>query len=51
MTDCTNRQMVFPFYKQRPLTVNFKGGDISSDGGMLFVRQMDERLKIVECLL
>ena len=48
MTDCTNRQMVFPFYKHKPLTSNFKGGDISSDGGMLLLRQLDERVKIVE---
>src|SRR5271157_1393474 len=48
MTDCTNGQMVFPYYKHKPLTVNFKGGDISSDGGMLFVRQLDERLGIVD---
>ena len=48
MTDCTNTQMVFPFYKQKALTVNFKGGDISSDGGMLLLRQLDERLKIVD---
>ena len=48
MTDCTNGQMVFPYYKHKPLTVNFKGGDISSDGGMLLVRQLDERLGIVD---
>jgi hypothetical protein len=48
MTDCTNGQMVFPYYKHKPLTVNFKGGDISSDGGMLLVRQLDERLRIVD---
>ena len=48
MTDCTNRQVVFPYYTHKPLTVNFKGGDISSDGGMLLVRQLDERLRIVD---
>jgi hypothetical protein len=48
MTDCTQRQMVFPFYRHRALTANFKGGDISSDGGMLLIRQLDERVKIVE---
>ena len=48
MTDCMNPQMVFPFYKHKALTVNFRGGDISSDGGMLLVRQLDERLKIVD---
>jgi hypothetical protein len=40
--------MVFPYCKHKPLTVNFKGGDISSDGEMLLVRQLDERLKIVD---
>jgi len=48
MTDCTQRQMVFPFYRQRALTANFKGGDISSDGGMLLIRQLDERVMITE---
>ena len=48
MTDCTNRQVVFPYYTHKPLTVKFKGGDISSDGGKLLVRQLDERLKIGE---
>jgi hypothetical protein len=42
--------MVFPFYSQKTLTVNFRGGDLSSDGGMLFVRQLDERWKITERL-
>lgn len=49
MTDCrTSDQMVFPFYKDKPLTVNFRGGDISSDGGMLLVRQLDQRERIVD---
>ena len=50
MTECTKEQMVFPFYRQKSLTVNFKGGDLSSDGGLLFVRQLDERWKITEQL-
>jgi len=40
--------MVFPFYKQKPLTTNFRGGDLSSDGGMLFIRQVDEKYRITE---
>lgn len=46
MTDCKNNQMIFPFYRAKQLTVNFTGGDISSDGGLLFVRQLDDRLGI-----
>jgi len=54
MTVCKKDQMIFPFYKHKILTVNFNGGDISSDGGLLFLRQLDEKLgitdSIVDCL-
>jgi hypothetical protein len=48
MTDCNKVQMIFPFYKHKQLTVNFNGGDISSDGGLLFLRQCDDNLGITE---
>lgn len=50
MTECNRKQIVFPFYKHKALTVNFRGGDLSSDGGMVFVRQLDGQLKITERL-
>ena len=37
-------QQTFCFYVKRNLTVDFKGGEISSDGGLLLLRQLDERL-------
>lgn len=46
MTECQTKQMIFPFYRSKALTVNFKGGDISSDGGLLFIRQIDQELGI-----
>jgi len=40
--------MVFPYNKHKQLTVNFQDGNISSDGGMLLVRELYKRLKIVD---
>ncbi len=48
MTDRKKDQMIFPFYKHKILTVNFDGGDISSDGGLLYLRQVDDNLGITE---
>jgi hypothetical protein len=43
MTDC-RRQLTFSFYQHKQLVADFKGGEISSDTGLLAVRQLDERL-------
>lgn len=43
--------MVFPFYRRgKSLTVNFKGGEISSDGGTLLLRQLDDELRLTEMI-
>lgn len=46
MTDC-NTQMSFNWYKKRDLLVDFKGGEITSDAGLLLLRQADETLGLV----
>lgn len=33
---------------RRVLEVNFGGGEVSSDGGLLLVREVDRRLKLTE---
>jgi Transposase DDE domain group 1 len=43
MTDCC-RQLTFSFYQHKQLIADFKGGQISSDTGLLAVRQLDEKL-------
>ena len=49
MTRCKNGQMVLPFYRRgKSLVVNFKGGEISSDGGTLLLRQLDDELRLTE---
>ena len=42
MTEC--KQGMFSFFVKRDLTLDFKGGSITSDAGLLLVRQLDERL-------
>jgi hypothetical protein len=42
MTECKQRE--FSFFVKRNLTVDLKGGAISSDAGLLLVRQLDEQL-------
>ncbi len=42
MTECS--QLTFDFYHHKQLVADFKGGAISSDAGLLAVRQLSERL-------
>lgn len=48
MTDCTSSNYVFPAIKSRKIEVNFTGGDISSDGGALILREADKRMSLLE---
>ena len=45
MTGCQS-ELPFDFYKVSPLQVQFSGLDLSSDAGLLLVRQAEERLGI-----
>ena len=47
MTECS-KQSVFPFFKHSKLTASFDGGSITSDGGLLLVREFDERIGLSE---
>ncbi len=44
MTKCTRQPFESPACKRRVVEANFQGGDISSDGGVLLLRQADRRL-------
>lgn len=49
MTQCST-QLPFPFFKDAKLTGSFDGGSIVSDGGLLLVRQFDERIRFTEAI-
>src|SRR5947209_4010768 len=47
MTECSKRLLI-PFFKGAQLTTDFAGGAITSDGGLLVVREFDERIGLSE---
>ena len=54
MTDCS-KQLVFSELVPLPVVVDFDGGALTSDGGVLLLRQVDERVglssRLSECLV
>jgi Transposase DDE domain group 1 len=51
MTECkfdNSKKLGFVFYQNRRLEADFTGGDLSSNGGLLLLRQLDERLGLFE---
>ena len=48
MTECNTNQLRFSYFQKRNLTVDFGGGEITSDAGMLLIRQADDRLGLVK---
>ena len=46
MTNCTQESFHFPPCRRRRVEANFNGGEISSDGGALLLRQVDRRLQL-----
>ena len=50
MTNCTQESFEFPVCKRRSVAANFEGGDITSDGGVLLLQQVDRRLGLCEAV-
>ena len=44
MPNCTGQQMLFGRVGRREIEANFGGGALSSDGGVMLVRQVDRRI-------
>jgi len=44
VTECTQESFAFPPCKRRRVEAQFDGGDITSDGGVLLLQQVDQRL-------
>ena len=44
MPDCTQKDFGFPSFDRRKIEANFAGGDVSSDGGILLLREADTML-------
>jgi hypothetical protein len=51
MTKCSRERFEFPGCKRRVIEANFGGGDISSNGGVLLLRQADRCLGLTEAVV
>jgi len=50
MPKCTPPELSFPSFDRRKIEANFTGGNVSSDGGILLLREADRRLGLVAAL-
>ena len=50
MTECYQTSLRFPRVSRRRVEADFTGGDISSDGGVLLLRQADEKVGLTRAL-
>ena len=50
MTECTQVSFDFPPVKRHRIEARFFGGDITSGGGLLLLRQADQRLGLLKAV-
>ena len=50
MTNCIPISYQFSRIKNRKIEINFSGGEISSDGGLLLLREADRKLRLTDAL-
>jgi len=48
MTQNTKQMMLFKDIFHKKVTADFDGGDVSSDGGLLFLREVESKVKIIK---
>jgi hypothetical protein len=50
MTDCTREPLLFASVERRQIVVDFGGGDLTSDGGLPLLREVDCRIGLIDAL-
>jgi hypothetical protein len=50
MPECTRLQVCLPSFDRRKIELDFAGGDVTSDAGVLLLRQVDQQLGLTEAL-
>jgi len=50
VTKCNQRIVEFPSTKRRKVQASFTGGEVTSDGGVMLLRQVDRRLGLTEAV-
>ena len=50
MTDCTTEPLLFSSLKRKNIQADFRGGQLTSDGGALLLRETDRSLGLIDAL-
>lgn len=50
MPNCTAERVLFSKFKRREIDAGFDGGDVSSDGGLLLLREVDRKLGLLKAV-
>ena len=50
MPNFTQQSFSFPPLKRRKIEAEFSGGDITSDGGVLLLREVDKKLGLLKAI-
>ena len=50
MTKCTQEPLRFPSFDRRLVEGGFEGGNVSSDGGVMLIRQADRFLGLCQSI-
>jgi hypothetical protein len=50
MTDCTTQALLFASVDRRQIVADFQGGDITSDGGLPLLREVDRKIGLLDAL-
>jgi hypothetical protein len=50
MTDCTTEPLLFASVDRRQIVADFGGGDLTSDGGLPLLREVDRKIGLIDAL-
>ena len=50
MTDCTRQPMLFASLDRRQIVADFQGGDLTSDGGLPLLREVDQKIGLIDAI-
>src|SRR5664279_5389439 len=50
MPYCNTELFEFPSFDRRKIEANFQGGDVSSDGGLMLLRQADRSIGLTKAI-
>jgi hypothetical protein len=50
MTDCTRQPMLFASLDRRQIVADFQGGDLTSDGGLPLLREVDRKIGLIDAI-